>query len=45
VGNNLARLQKNLECLELQSATLEVIASIRETRVELNCWRDKEETM
>ena len=45
VGNNLARLQKQLQWLELQSATPEVIASLRETRVELNCWRDKAEAM
>ena len=45
VGNNLARLQKHLQWLELQSATPEVIASLRETRVELNCWRDKAEAM
>ena len=31
--------------VELQSVTLEVIASMRETRVELNCWRDKAEAM
>ena len=45
VGNNLARLQKHLQWLELQSATPEVIASLRETRVELNCWSDKAEAM
>ena len=45
MGNNLARLQKHLQWLELQSATPEVIASLREIRVELNCWRDKVEAM
>ncbi|XP_075651545.1 uncharacterized protein LOC142622019 [Castanea sativa] len=45
VGHNLDRLQKRLQWLELQSATPEIIASMRETRVELNCWRDKAESM
>ncbi|KAK9998797.1 hypothetical protein SO802_018400 [Lithocarpus litseifolius] len=45
MGNNLTRLQTHLEWLELQSVTPEVIASMRETRVELNCWRDKAEAM
>ena len=45
VGNNLTRLPKHLEWLELQCVMPEVIASIRETRVELNSWRDKAEAM
>ena len=45
VGNNLTRLPKHLEWLELQCVMPEVIASMRETRVELNSWRDKAEAM
>lgn len=45
VGNNIARLHKNLEWLEMQVATPQNIASMRETPVELNCWLDKEDLM
>lgn len=45
VWNNLDRLQKHLEWLLLQSAMPEVIAFMRETRVELNCWRGKAKSM
>lgn len=45
VGKNIARLQKHLEWLELQSASPENIMSMRETKVECNCWLDKEDAM
>lgn len=45
VGKNIARLQIHLEWLELQSSMPDIIASMREKRVKLNCWRDKEDAM
>lgn len=38
-------LQKRLEWLELQAPSPAVVKDLRETRVELNCWLDKEDAM
>ena len=45
VGKKIACLQKHLEGLELQASSPEVIKDLRETRVELNCWLNKEDAM
>lgn len=37
VGNNIAKLHKNLEWLETQVFSPQNIASMRETRIELKC--------
>ena len=42
VGKEIALLQKLLECLEMQPTSPDVIKDMRETRVELNCWLEKE---
>ena len=41
----MVELQKKLEWLELQPSTLDMIRSLRNTRIELNCWMDKEDDM
>ena len=45
VGKKIASLQKRLEWLELQATSPDVIRDLKETRVELNCWLDKEDAM
>ena len=45
VGKKIASVQKRLEWLELQAASPDVIRDLRETRVELNCYLDKEDAM
>ena len=45
VGRSIAKLQSKLEWLELQPSTLELIEAMKHTRVELNCWLDKEDEM
>ena len=45
VGKTMAELQKKLEWLELQPSTLDMIRSLRNPRIELNCWMDKEDDM
>ena len=45
VGNIVAELQKKLEWLKLQLSTPDMIRSLRNTRIELNCWMDKEDDM
>ena len=45
VGKTVAELQKKLEWLELQLSTPDMIRSLRNTRIELNCWMDKEDDM
>ena len=45
VGKTVVELQKKLEWLELQPSTLYMIRSLRNTRIELNCWMDKEDDM
>lgn len=45
MGKKISQLQKHLEWLELQQTSRETIHDIRETRVQLNCWLDKEDAM
>lgn len=45
VGREIARLQKHLEWLEMQPTDSGIIQNIRKTRIELNYWIDKENTM
>ena len=45
VGKTVAELQKKLKWLELQPSTPDIIRYLRNTRIELNCWRDKEDDM
>lgn len=45
VGKQISQLQKHLEWLELQPTSREIINDLRETRVQLNCWLDKEDAM
>ena len=45
VGKTVAELQKKLEWLELQPSTPDIIRYLRNTRIELNCWMDKEDNM
>lgn len=45
VGMKISEIQKRLEWLELQAASPTTISAMRETRVELNCWLDKESAM
>ena len=45
VEKTVAELQKNLEWLELQPSSPDMIRSLRNTRIELNCWMDKEDDM
>ncbi|XP_075662877.1 uncharacterized protein LOC142632324 [Castanea sativa] len=45
VGKNISHRQKHLQWLEMQSTSIENIISMRDTRVELNCWLDKEDSM
>uniref|UniRef100_A0A7N2N7G9 DUF4283 domain-containing protein n=1 Tax=Quercus lobata TaxID=97700 RepID=A0A7N2N7G9_QUELO len=45
VGMKINELQKRLEWLELQAASPATISAIRETRVDLNCWLDRETAM
>ena len=45
MGKEVARLQKALEWLELQPTSLSIIAKMLKTRVELNCWLEKDDAM
>ncbi|XP_075665228.1 uncharacterized protein LOC142634864 [Castanea sativa] len=45
VGKRINQLQKQLEWLELQPPSPDANRSLRDTRVELNCWLEKENTM
>ena len=45
VGQQIARLQKSLEWLELQPTSPSIITEIQKTTVELNCWLDKDNAM
>ena len=45
VWKTMVELQKKLEWLELQPSTLDMIRSLRNPRIELNCWMDKEDDM
>lgn len=45
VGRQVVELQKRLEWLEIQPSNLDIAQSMRETRIELNCWLEKEDEM
>ena len=45
VGKQIARLQKALEWLELQPTSPSIITEMQKTRVELNCWLEKDDVM
>ena len=45
VGRMIAELQKHLEWLELQPSSPSTIQDMRRTRIELNCWHEKEDNM
>ena len=38
-------LQTKLEWLELQPISKEIVEALRHTRIELNCWLDREDDM
>ena len=45
VGRKISEFQGKLEWLEHQSTSPTIISATRETRIELNCWLDKETDM
>lgn len=45
VSRMIAELQKKLEWLEKQPFSLELSTSLKTTRIELNCWLEKEDEM
>ena len=45
VGRMIVGLQKHLEWLELQLSSPSIIQDMRRTKIELNCWHEKEDTM
>ena len=45
MGKKISQLQKRLESLELLPSSPKVIQELRETRVNLNCWLDREDAM
>ncbi|XP_075659574.1 uncharacterized protein LOC142629462 [Castanea sativa] len=45
MGREISRHQRQLEELELQATSPGTIKALRETRVELNCWLEKEGSM
>ena len=45
MGRKIGELQSKLEWLEHQPASPSIISATRATRIELNCWLDKEATM
>ncbi|XP_075650222.1 uncharacterized protein LOC142620797 [Castanea sativa] len=45
MDKKISQLQKHLEWLEVQKTSRETIHDRRETRVQLNCWLDKEGAM
>ena len=45
VGQKIAALQKHLEWLELQPASPSNIQDMKNTRMELNGWHEKEDAM
>lgn len=44
-GKKIALLHKRLEYLGVQLTSPELISEMRETRVDLNCWLEKENTI
>ena len=45
VGRKIAELKKHLEWLELQPTSPSIIGEMKKTRIELNCWQEKEDAM
>ena len=45
VGRKISELQKHLEWIELQPTTLDIAQLMRNTRIELNGWLEKEDAM
>lgn len=45
MGREIARLQTQLEWLEMQPFDPGIIKNIRQTRINLNCWMEKENAM
>ena len=45
VGRTNVELQTKLEWLELQPISKEIVEALRHTRIELNCWLDREDDM
>ena len=45
VGRKVTELQKRLEWLELQPSSPDINHELKSTRVELNCWLEKEDDM
>lgn len=45
VGKKISQFQKRLEYLEMQPTSLVVIKEMRDTRVDLYCWLEKENAM
>ena len=45
VGRKIFDLQKRLEWIELQPTTPDIVQLMRNTRIELNGWLDKEDAM
>uniref|UniRef100_A0A7N2M9X1 Zinc knuckle CX2CX4HX4C domain-containing protein n=1 Tax=Quercus lobata TaxID=97700 RepID=A0A7N2M9X1_QUELO len=45
VGRKISDLQKRLEWIELQPTTPDIVQLMRNTRIELNGWLDKEDAM
>ena len=45
VGRTIVELQTQLEWLELQPVSKEIVEALRHTRIELNCWLDREDDM
>ena len=45
VGKTISDLQSRLEWLDSQPSTPELVQALKHTRVELNCWLEKEDVM
>ena len=45
MGRKISELQSKLEWLEHQPASPSIISATQDTRIELNCWLDREATM
>lgn len=45
VGRQIKELQSRLECLEKQPSSHGTIQALRSTRIDLNGWLDKEDSM
>lgn len=45
MGKQISHFQKRLEWLKLQPNSPSIIKDLRENRIELNCWLEKEDVM